>query len=356
MLMFHRALAGGNSSIPPSVVAPALDAPTMTSDGANITFSGGSGYSTLIPQYSSNGGTTWTSISNDNTSPLTFTGLAAGNYSFRALADGSTSYASNVVTGTVAAAGAALFSDNFSSGDFSHTQNGISWGSQTSVTVSSGAAQFSYTGGASGTDATSELRLQNILSGGSYINEAWAKFDLTVPSNFTHRADSPSNNKLFAIWMDDYSALGTGPTVVWESWDNGANGSDLGVHWSEGANTGGGIHIQLTPFISVPSDRGRTMTVVFRVKEATYRATPINPSSDPYLTSDGVIEMWRKWSGDSVWTKFHTVTNANIRRGSGASGWNNLYLMGWSDSGYAATTVFTVDNFELAQSNIWGVA
>lgn len=86
-----------------AVVAPTLAAPSMSSNGCTIAFSGGGGYTTLIPQYSNNAGATWTSISNDTTSPLTFTGLSAGDYSFRALADGTV--ASNVVMGTVAASG-----------------------------------------------------------------------------------------------------------------------------------------------------------------------------------------------------------------------------------------------------------
>src|SRR5574343_840724 len=193
--MFHRALSGGNSSIPPSVVAPTLGTPSMTSDGANITFSGGSGYTTLIPQYSSNGGTTWTSIANDTTSPLTFTGLAAGSYSFRALADGTV--ASNVVTGTVSAAGAALFSDDFSSGDFSHAENGIAWLAATANTAVVGnKLQFTYPARAMGQDGWSEQRLYYIKKAGNPLSEIWVKYDIEIPANYYHRDDTVDHNNV----------------------------------------------------------------------------------------------------------------------------------------------------------------
>lgn len=95
-----------------TVIPPTLGTPSMTSDGANIPFTGGSGFTTLIPQWSNNSGSTWNSIANDTTSPLTFTGLSPGNYSFRALADGTV--ASNIVTGVVpSSTSTPLYSSNF---------------------------------------------------------------------------------------------------------------------------------------------------------------------------------------------------------------------------------------------------
>ena len=87
----------------PSVVAPTLGTPSMGSTTASIAFSGGSGYTTLIPQYRETGAGSWTSLSSDTSSPLSYTGLTAETgYDFRALADGTV--ASNTVTGTTGSA------------------------------------------------------------------------------------------------------------------------------------------------------------------------------------------------------------------------------------------------------------
>lgn len=82
-------------------VAPTLGTPSFSGRTVSITFSGGSNYSTLIPQYSLNGVSGWTNMPNDTTSPFAFTLPDYDTtYYFRALANGNASYASNVVSGT----------------------------------------------------------------------------------------------------------------------------------------------------------------------------------------------------------------------------------------------------------------
>lgn len=88
---------------------------------------------------------------------------------------------------------------------------------------------------------------------GSSYPDIWFRFWMKVPPNFRHGS---ANNKLFALWMDDYSAHGDGPTVVWESWGDGSGGSELAIHWSEGEHTTAGSHLHSAPFISV-TDGGR---------------------------------------------------------------------------------------------------
>lgn len=81
----------------------------MGSTTASVAFSGGSGYTTLIPQYKESSSGTWISISSDTTSPFSFTGLTAETeYNFRALPDGDTGNPSNTVTATTAASGQLL--------------------------------------------------------------------------------------------------------------------------------------------------------------------------------------------------------------------------------------------------------
>ncbi len=177
-------------------------------------------------------------------------------------------------------------------------------------------------------------------------NEVWVKYWLRVPTNFEHVAPEPhwpTNNKLFAIWMDDYSAHGKGPSVIWEYWDNGQGGSDLAVHYSEGNNTGAGPHLQFQPFINSATDKGRWMQLVLHVKAATKTAGISN--------NDGLIETYRRWDGDAAYVRLHQVTQANIApAATGPNGWQAGYFMGWSNPGFPAQTDFYVDDVEFADS------
>ncbi|MFO1390037.1 hypothetical protein [Cellvibrio sp.] len=172
------------------------------------------------------------------------------------------------------------------------------------------------------------------------------KYWFRVPTNFEHVAPEPNwptNNKLFAIWMDDYSAHGKGPSVIWEYWDNGQGGSDLAVHFSEGSYTGAGPHLQFQPFINASTDKGRWMQLVLHVKAATTTAGVSN--------NDGLIETYRRWEGESTFVRLHQVTQANIAPATtGPNGWQAGYFMGWSNPGFAAQTDFYVDDVEFADS------
>ena len=245
-----------------------------------------------------------------------------------------------------------IFADDFSSGDLSKTQNGFVWDGINNTGVIAGVGR----GGSHGlrfrypADVNDSFAEQRFAIG-SANSEIWCKFWMRVPDNFDH---APGNNKLFAIWMDDYSASGGGPTVVWEYWPQGA-GSELAVHWSEGDNVTAGVHILHAPFISIPADRGRWMEICLHVKAATTRVTPINPSSNPYNISDGIIQLWRRWDSDSNWTQLHDVTTANIAPPPGGpNGFSYGYVLGWCNSGFAEETDFVVDDFAISASSLLG--
>lgn len=172
---------------------------------------------------------------------------------------------------------------------------------------------------------------------GTAESDLWVSYWLKVPENFSHSSSSPSNHKLFALWMDGYSSKGLGPTIAWEFWNNGNNGSNLGFHYSEGGYRTMGSHLQLTPFISYPTDQGRWMHVVFHMKAA----TAIN-------ANDGVIEMFRKWDGDDSYTKFHEKTDCNtFAPAGGPAGWKGGYIMGWANASYSNDTEWLVDDYKL---------
>lgn len=202
-----------------------------------------------------------------------------------------------------------------------------------------------------GPNTTSEERFRL----NSAHNEIWIKFWFRVPSNFEHttRSDVPSNSKLFALWMDDYSYHGLGPTLVWVFWDDGNRGSVLAIHYNPGAspddlqkgtianNSVTGPSLQNQPFISVPRDRGRWMEIVLHAKAA----------SAP-RKADGLIETYRRWAGETNFTRLHYVPDADIAMPPASlrpeyQGWKAGYFMGWSNPGYDVPTSFYIDDVEM---------
>jgi hypothetical protein len=262
-----------------------------------------------------------------------------------------------------------IFSDSFESADKSATNtDGFKW-SQVGriVTMNPGpvtvwrSGQSVYEPGPAGEDWTARDQAHSMmfdyLAGenwreqrfnlGTPQRDVWIRYWLRVPTNFSHGTSDPSNHKLFAIFMDDYSSKGDGPTVIWEFWRrSNPNGSRLAVHWSEGGYTVAGPHLQYTDFIYQEQDRGRWMELIFHVKAAT------NATSN-----DGVIELWRRWADESSFTKFHEVYNANIAAPAGGpNGWQRGYLMGWANAPYAQDTYWLLDKFTLSTTPFTDVA
>lgn len=250
--------------------------------------------------------------------------------------------------------GQILFEDGFESGNLSETGSvGFDWaGANSTAVVNSNGVLWPNSAGISKPAGESWAAIEgqnsllfNFPAGetwseqrfniGAVLDDLWLGFWLRVPENFTHNSNSPNNNKLLAIWMDDYSSKGDGATVIWEFWHAGSGGSRLAVHYSSGNFRSAGPHLQQTPFISVPEDRGRWMYILVHLR----------PSSDR-VSANGIIEMWRKWDNESVFQKFHEVYDAVIPRPvSGPQGWNAGYLMGWSNPTYDQETNWLLDSF-----------
>src|SRR5690606_6191303 len=233
--------------------------------------------------------------------------------------------------------------ENFESGDLVKSNNaGFKWQGPNNTSVTRGisrpgssgdqALRFNYPAG----QFMSEQRFDL----GTAYRELWLRYWLKVPDNFEHTKTQPSNNKLFALWMDDYSAKGDGPSVVWEFWSDGKGGSQLAVHYSAGKYTITGSHLQHKPFISYPSDQGRWMQVMIHVKAASKRGS-----------NDGVIETYRRWQDEASFTLLHRLTDADIASPPGGpNGWKAGYLMGWSNPAYARDSIGFVDDVEFSNA------
>lgn len=172
--------------------------------------------------------------------------------------------------------------------------------------------------------------------------EMWIRFWLKVPINFKHSSNSPTNNKLFALWMDEYSSKGDGPTAFWTFWHDGASGSDLAYHYSPGGYRTANSPKEFTSFIRYPEDQGRWMQIVMHVKAATSTSS-----------NDGVMRFWRRWADEESFTLIHDHRSADIGIPSGGpSGWKAGYLMGWSNPAYAEDTDWLLDDLVFSSTSL----
>lgn len=254
-----------------------------------------------------------------------------------------------------------LFFDSFESGDMSASNaDGFSWGAnnRTSVVTSDTvvydngyvnitpnddrdwtpihgdhALRFRYPSG--------ETMAEQRFDLGDGYESLWIRYWVRVPTNFSH-GENNGNNKFFAIWMDGYSANGSGATVFWNFWGDTEGGSSITVAYNEGDFAATGAQLQRTKFIQVPSDRGRWMQVVINVKAASSTNT-----------SDGYIGFWRRWEKEDSFTQIHEVNNVNLQKpDQQPKGWKSGYLMGWANAPYEVQTEWLVDQFELSTNSL----
>jgi hypothetical protein len=179
----------------------------------------------------------------------------------------------------------------------------------------------------------------------SYYNEVWngqvRNRSRSATATSSGRSQWPANNKLLAVWADEYSANGTGSTIVWGTdldWASGEKASELTVGYSiggkrvTGSPASGGILIR-------SQDVGKWIDLVFH-----------GQFSSSSGARDGVIETWYQRQGEAAWTKAHDIHDADLNRPTvGADSlrtWGYGYLMGWANSGYDQTTTFHISRIE----------
>lgn len=255
-----------------------------------------------------------------------------------------------------------LFVDSFESGDMSATNaDGFSWGSnnRTSVvTMDPGPVAVWNNGpidnaGSDGTDWTAyderhslrfrypagEFWSEQRFDIGQAQPELWIRYWLRVPTNFRHGDTSPTNNKFFALWMDDYSQHGDGPTIVWNFWRDGdTDNSRFTFSVSETGGPGGGHHSDYPEFIRSPEDQGRWMQVVLYAKMST-----------DAQSMDGEARIYRRWEDEDDLTLIGETTGKNFSApADGPNGWKGGYIMGWSNPAYDEDTEWLLDKLELS--------
>lgn len=170
---------------------------------------------------------------------------------------------------------------------------------------------------------------------GADYPEIWLRWWVRVPINYKHEniRGSSTNNKFFAIWQGTYDNL---QTRIWEYHPDGTGGSRLAWH--------AGIadpHQDHADFISWPSDQGRWMQLVVHLKV----------SSAPGA-ADGILQLYRRWENESVFTLLHNRTDAVINTDPGHTGFRRGFFMGASNSWWAEATEFLLDRFEVSTTSL----
>jgi hypothetical protein len=163
-----------------------------------------------------------------------------------------------------------------------------------------------------------------------------------VVANSTGRSQWGANNKLLAIWTDDYSAAGKGSTIVWQTdltWSgDGGRDSIITVAHSTGGNTVSGVPAHGGVLIT-SADYGKAMDIIFYGKF----------SSAPGARN-GVIRTFVRKQGQTAYTMYHNITNADMDKRTDVAAnlrqWRAGYLMGWSNSGFDANTKFYISKIE----------
>lgn len=241
--------------------------------------------------------------------------------------------------GSTNAISGVIFSDDFETGDLSHSVGGAKWTDSVRTGVSNSVAKsgsyslaFKYPGVPDGEDSFSE---QRYYLGGNYP-ELWIKYDLYIPANYRHRTQSGSaNNKAFAYaWSGTYQDL-TGPLLGFNFWPDGT-GESRGSQWFRSPLLPSGRHIWpddsrwIDPRVIKLTDRGKWMQVMIHFKYAT-------SSND-----NGVVELWITPQGGERKLMY------SERHGDfyvpGQPGFEAGYLLGWANSGFDEDTTLYIDN------------
>ena len=256
------------------------------------------------------------------------------------------------------------FFDSFETASLEHTNiHGFRWGGTNRTSIVSSSAGV-YTKGESINTPKPEGRNWNAYAGehsmrfrypegeawaeqryemGTAYPEVWISYWVRVPENYTHGPiGSPRNQKWNAVWTDDYSQHGDGPTEVFNMRPDGSGGGSASTVSIVKATNMNSAHRESYPgFIKVPEDRGRWMHNVFYLKIAS------SPTAD-----DGQVKWWRRWQGDDSFTTLANMESVGLWPNSGPQGFSAGYIMGWANGAYAEDTEFLIDNFTISTESL----
>jgi hypothetical protein len=194
------------------------------------------------------------------------------------------------------------------------------------------ALRFSFPAGNNG---FSEQR----FSLGKAYPELWIGYWLRVPINWEHGSGN-SNNKFFAIWMDEYERVG--PTGVIQTRNSGGD-SKISPYVRTRNNRHLGEEAGKL-LIDSSRDRGRWMQVVIHVKMASGASN-----------ADGVFELYRRWEDANEFENIFAYDNWDNYHVGGNRGFAHGYLMGWANATQPKSSEWLLDDFVVSASSLLDV-
>lgn len=167
--------------------------------------------------------------------------------------------------------------------------------------------------------------------------ELWMSFWVRIPDNFNLIG---GQTKFFSIWTDGYSQHGEGSTV----WMDYNKDGVMRVTHSAGGYTVSKAYEKPVQVFHPIDDRGRWMQITVRLVVESFENA-----------SDGIMQVWHRWDGESEYTMTHEALDWALKVPSGdINGWSAGYLMGWVNTPYTEDTEWLIDDFLLSTSSLIG--
>lgn len=165
------------------------------------------------------------------------------------------------------------------------------------------------------------------------LPELWICYWIRVPLNFSHPAVDRDNQKLFALWQDDYEFDGVGTTATFQFRRRGDGGSGVS-NYQIRPGSGGGRHTGESGDASLwtEGDRGRWMHMCIYARNG----------------AEGRIEQWRRWEGEADYEQLYEASHD-----LGELPWRAGYIMGWANGPYPENTEFLIDDFMVSTTRPW---
>ena len=234
--------------------------------------------------------------------------------------------------------------------DFEGTKDASFWAAGTSTTYGDSSADpantgavlaINYSAALAGSDSFAEQRF--VFPDSVQVEMSYRVF---VPANFTHRAESPGNNKLFALWSGSYGTAASNVSIVSEynrATVNPAGGYPDLLFGEDGNNYGhSGIFDQSGDRVFLESEgawHDFGVYIELAGQEGEYGTAEI--------WRDGTLILSNQWPLDIAYAAGGVPSSQQLAYSTRGNFLNRGYLMGWANSGFLDATSFEIDNFSL---------
>jgi len=259
-----------------------------------------------------------------------------------------------------------IFSDDFASGDLTKTENGFTWGggprSGVAEAPNGPALGFTYLGAPIGEGGDQEKWSERRYQLGDRYKEVEFEFDWYLPdgtepsitsAKYFHRltpgsngvpSSAGTNNKVLRLWGDN-SLGNTYTTTMWRVgasiYADGPDGNSYFVTEWPRQGTGMGTKGPSARYFFDVNDYGRLLPMKIWTRLPTrYFESDVDSDGFIRVYKDGVLIL------DNPLNPYIAGTT-DTSSFSTPFGWENGYLMGYSNSGFEEETRVFIDNFHV---------